>query len=81
MGMGGHNVPLILDNKNRIRKLLPRECLLLQGFPKEMIIPDELCDSRVYKQAGNAVSVPVIKRVAEQILKAMKETDKENEDN
>ena len=46
-----------------------------------MIIPDELCDSRVYKQAGNAVSVPVIKRVAEQILKAMKETDKENEDN
>lgn len=81
MGMGGHNVPLILDNKNRIRKLLPRECLLLQGFPKDMIIPDELCDSRVYKQAGNAVSVPVIKRVAEQILKAMKETDKENEDN
>lgn len=81
MGMGGHNVPLILDNKNRIRKLLPRECLLLQGFPKDMVIPDELCDSRVYKQAGNAVSVPVIKRVAEQIVNAMKETDAENENN
>lgn len=75
MGMGGHNVPLILDNKNRIRKLTPRECLLLQGFPKNMIIPKELCDSRIYKQAGNAVSIPVIKRVAEQILKVMKETD------
>ncbi len=81
MGMGGHNVPLILDNKNRIRKLLPRECLLLQGFPKDMIIPKELCDSRVYKQAGNAVSVPVIKRVAEEIVKAMKETDLIYEDN
>ena len=76
MGMGGHNVPLILDNKNEIRKLLPIECLMLQGFPKNFIIPEELCDSRVYKQAGNAVSVNVIKRVAEHILEAMKETDK-----
>lgn len=81
MGMGGHNVPLILDKKNRIRKLLPRECLLLQGFPKDMIIPNELCDSRVYKQAGNAVSVPVVKRVAKEIINAMKETDLKNENN
>lgn len=75
MGMGGHNVPLILNSKNEIRKLLPIECLMLQGFPKNFIIPEELCDSRVYKQAGNAVSVSVIKRVAEHILEAMKETD------
>ncbi len=81
MGMGGHNVPLILDNKNRIRKLLPRECLMLQGFPKNMIIPEELCDSRVYKQAGNAVSVSVVRRIAENILEAMKETDEKNENN
>lgn len=75
MGTGGHNVPLILDNKDRIRKLLPIECLLLQGFPKNFIIPKELCDSKIYKQAGNAVSVNVIKRVAEQIISAMKGTD------
>ncbi|MEG1597723.1 MAG: DNA (cytosine-5-)-methyltransferase [Bacilli bacterium] len=80
MGMGGHNVPLILDNKNRIRKLLPIECLMLQGFPKNFIIPSELCDSNIYKQAGNAVSVNVIKRVAKQIIKAMKGTDA-NENN
>lgn len=79
MGMGGHNVPLILDNKNRIRKLLPRECLLLQGFPKNMIIPTELCDSRIYKQAGNAVSVPVVKRVAKEIIRVMREVDGEYE--
>lgn len=80
MGMGGHNVPLIIDNKNHIRKLLPIECLKLQGFPNDFIIPSELCDSKIYKQAGNAVSVNVIKRVAEQIIKAMKGTDA-NENN
>ncbi len=78
MGMGGHNVPLILDNEDRIRKLLPIECLLLQGFPNDFIIPNELCDSRVYKQAGNAVSVTVIQRVAKQIIDAMEATDNEN---
>lgn len=79
MGMGGHNVPLIINNKNVIRKLLPIECLKLQGFPDNFIIPSELCDSRVYKQAGNAVSVNVVKRVASQIKQTMEATD--NADN
>ena len=78
MGMGGHNVPLILDNRNRIRKLLPIECLMLQGFPSDFIIPKELCDSRVYKQAGNAVSVSVVSRIAKNIIKALNEVDHEN---
>lgn len=72
MGMGGHNVPLIRDDNNDIRKLTPRECLLLQGFPQSFVIPAELTDSRVYKQAGNSVSVNVIKRIAENILEALK---------
>lgn len=78
MGTGGHNVPLIYTNYNKIRKLLPIECLMLQGFPNDFIIPSELVDSRVYKQAGNAVSVNVIKRVAEKILDAIKETENAN---
>lgn len=78
MGTGGHNVPLIYTNYNKIRKLLPIECLMLQGFPSDFIIPESLVDSRVYKQAGNAVSVNVIKRVAEKILDAIKETDNAN---
>lgn len=78
MGTGGHNVPLLLDNKNRIRKVTPRECLLLQGFPKGFIIPTNLVDSKIYKQAGNAVSVSVIQRVAEAVIDAMKRAD-ENE--
>ena len=58
MGSGGHNVPLLKDDKG-IRKLTPRECFNLQGFPKDYKLPD-VCDSSLYKLAGNAVSVPVI---------------------
>lgn len=71
MGMGGHNVPIILDSKNRIRKLTPRECFKLQGFPDDFILPKDVSDSRLYKQAGNSVSVTVIKRLALQIKEAL----------
>ena len=73
MGMGGHNVPIIRDAMGRIRKLSPRECLSLQGFPSDFEIPQELNDSRVYKQAGNSVSVSVIQRIAECIGRAIEE--------
>lgn len=73
MGMGGHNVPLIKDIKGRIRKLTPRECLLLQGFPKDFEIPKTLCDSRIYKQAGNSVSVEVIYRIAKEIMRVLRD--------
>lgn len=65
MGTGGHNVPLILA-KDGIRKLTPRECFNLQGYPKTYQLPD-LANTRLYKQAGNSVVVPVIQRIAEQI--------------
>jgi DNA (cytosine-5)-methyltransferase 1 len=58
MGGGGHNVPLLKDEKG-IRKLTPRECFNLQGFPIHYKLPN-LCDSSLYKLAGNAVSVPVV---------------------
>ncbi len=71
MGMGGHNVPLIRDRKG-IRKLTPRECARLQGFPKSYKIPSGIPDTKLYKQLGNSVTVPVIERVAGQIMKALK---------
>lgn len=67
MGTGGHNVPLILDDYG-IRKLTPRECLLFQGFPKDFIIPEKMANSHLYKQAGNSVVVPIIKRIAKNIV-------------
>jgi len=66
MGGGGHNVPIILDDKG-IRKLTPRECFNLQGFPSSYKLPS-LCDSNLYKLAGNAVSVPVVKLIANRII-------------
>lgn len=71
MGEGGHNVPLILSNDGRIRKLTPRECFNTQGFPKSFKLPAQ-SDCRLYKQAGNSVVVPVIRRIAECIMGAIK---------
>lgn len=68
MWTGWHNVPLILDNK-WIRKLTPRECFRIQWFPEDFILPD-MTKSQLYKQAWNAVTVNVIQRVWEKILKA-----------
>ncbi len=69
MGMGGHNVPLILDND--IRKLTPRECARLQGFPDSFDLPNNLPNSALYKQIGNSVSVPVVEKIAKNILIAL----------
>ena len=47
----------------RIRKLTPRECLRLQGFPEDFKIV--VSDTQAYKQAGNAMSVNVVKMILE----------------
>ena len=69
MGTGGHNVPLIRDDFG-IRKLTPEECLRFQGFPDWFGFPD-IARSYKYKQVGNSVSVPVVQRIAVNMLEAM----------
>jgi len=69
MGMGGHNVPIIKNSKG-IRKLTPKECLLLQGFPESFKLP-ELPDSKLYHQIGNSVTVPVVERIAVNMKKVL----------
>ncbi len=71
MGTGGHNVPLIRDNYG-IRKLTPEECTGFQGFPKEFYYPNDMAMSHRYKQAGNSVVVPVVRRIAKEIAKYIK---------
>lgn len=75
MGTGGHNVPLIIDEKNDIRKLTPRECARFQGFPDTYILPDNLPKSALYKQVGNSVSVPVINAIAKNIMDVLEECE------
>lgn len=69
MGTGGHNVPLILDNKG-IRKLTPLECFRFQGFPETFNLPN-IAKSKLYKQAGNSVSVPVLQGIAKAMYNAL----------
>ena len=69
MGTGGHNVPIILT-KNGIRKLTPRETFNVQGFPKDFKLPN-ISNGQLYKQAGNSVVVPLIKRIANRIANAL----------
>ena len=53
------------------RKLTPRECARLQGFPEDFIIP--VSDTQAYKQFGNSVAVPVIRAIAERMTEEMRE--------
>ena len=70
MGTGGHNVPII-KAKHGIRKLTPRECFNLQGYPENYILPEQMSNTRLYKQAGNSVVVPVVELIALNIKKAL----------
>ena len=51
----------------RIRKLTPKECFNLQGFPKDFQLP-KISSAQLYKQAGNSVCVTVIERIAKKIF-------------
>ena len=55
------------DRGLRPRKLTPRECARLQGYPEEFIV-DAVSDAQIYRQFGNSVSVPVVRAVAFQMM-------------
>lgn len=52
------------------RRLTPRECARLQGFPDSFVIP--VSDNQAYKQFGNSVVTPLIQAVAVNIYKELK---------
>ncbi len=70
-GEGGHNV-CIIKTKHGIRKMTPHECFNAQGFDTDFKLPENMSDSKLYKQAGNSVCVTVIQAIAENIKKAYK---------
>lgn len=58
---------LILDHVyKKPRRLTPRECARLMGFPDSFLIP--VSDRQAYKQFGNSVVVPLVKEIAENML-------------
>ncbi|MTC79496.1 DNA (cytosine-5-)-methyltransferase [Providencia sp. wls1916] len=52
------------------RKLTPRECANLQGFPKNYIV-DAVSQGQIYKQFGNSVCVKVVEAVARELVKIL----------
>ncbi len=61
---------LIPQPESNPRRLTPRECARLQGFPDNFIIP--VSDNQAYRQFGNSVAVPLINAVAKEIVKTLK---------
>jgi DNA (cytosine-5)-methyltransferase 1 len=49
------------------RRLTPRECARLMGYPDTFIIP--VSDTQAYKQFGNSVAVPVVSAVAKELVR------------
>lgn len=71
MGKFPDTIPVLLDDYG-IRRITPYECLALQGFPLNYRFP-KIPMHQAYKQCGNTVCVPVIRRIAENIKKAMEQ--------
>ncbi|MEX6040467.1 DNA cytosine methyltransferase [Staphylococcus haemolyticus] len=62
-----------------MRKLTPRETFNVQGFPKNYKLPNHISHGQLYKQAGNSVVVPVIKRIALNIASALEQDTIDNQ--
>jgi DNA (cytosine-5)-methyltransferase 1 len=70
MGTGGHNVPLIKDRYG-IRKLTPKECFALQGYPMDKFKFPNISDSKLYMQAGNSVTTSLVKRISQEVINVL----------
>lgn len=67
MGSRFERIPFFYDDYS-VRLMTPRECARMQGFPEDYMLP-ETNEKQVYKQIGNSVAVPVVYRIAENIVK------------
>lgn len=59
-----------------IRKLSPRECARLQGYPETFVIPNSISEAQ--KQFGNSVSINVLQHITKQITNVLEENEQEN---
>lgn len=68
----GSEILIEQDGKNP-RRLTPRECARLQGFPDSFKIP--VSDTQAYRQFGNSVVVPLMSDVAKLIIEKLEQLD------
>lgn len=70
---------ILIEQKNKNpRRLTPRECARLQGFPDDFKIP--VSDTQAYRQFGNSVVVPLMENVAELIVEKISFLDSSTKD-
>jgi DNA (cytosine-5)-methyltransferase 1 len=62
---------LIAQGKKNPRRLTPRECALLMGFPANFKIPSTVSDTQAYRQFGNSVVVPIVERIAQSVIESL----------
>jgi DNA (cytosine-5)-methyltransferase 1 len=68
----GSEILIPQEDKNP-RRLTPRECARLQGYPENFLIP--VSDTQAYKQFGNSVVRPLMQDVGKEIVKTFSEYD------
>ena len=73
----GSEILIAQEGKNP-RRLTPRECARLQGFPESFKIP--VSDTQAYKQFGNSVVVPLMSNVALLIAEKLRDLDKQEKE-
>ena len=66
----GSEILVSQGTKKNPRRLTPRECARLMGFPDSYKIP--VSDTQAYKQFGNSVVVPVVSAVAKLVSNRLK---------
>lgn len=64
----GSEILIPQEGKNP-RRLTPRECARLMGFPESFKIP--VSDTQAYRQFGNSIVVPVVEKIAEAMIECM----------
>ena len=65
----GSEILISQGSSKNPRRLTPRECARLMGFPRDFKIP--VSDTQAYRQFGNSVVVPVIEKIAHAVSSAL----------
>lgn len=67
--VGGSSIESNLIKQDNIRRLTPRECFRLQGYPDTYMF---VCsDSQLYKQIGNSITIPLVSAIIKEIRKQL----------
>ncbi|MEX1140631.1 MAG: DNA (cytosine-5-)-methyltransferase [Bacteroidota bacterium] len=66
----GSEILISQGPKKNPRRLTPKECAKLMGFPSTFKMP--VSDTQAYKQLGNSVVVPVVQRIAQEVVAALR---------